>query len=256
MVGVAFGGDGLQGARRPGRRRRAPGRRARRRPDRRATASSRSTAASRLDGPSCHVPVHCRRSGPGREEWLVEFTLSPDGPREIAFRRACRRRRGKHGRRRRSAGWTCATRRTSRSRGRCSTRRCRGARARASASRAVPTRIATHGIVERTVSAVDGRLARRLRLGPRRLEVRRRRQAHQGAPRARLGDRADRRRRARALRLRQASFRVIGDVPGPELDEVAVGVVDVGRARVRAGRRTRARGRRGRLRAACATAPS
>jgi hypothetical protein len=40
-----------------------------------------------LDGPELSIPL-LPSVGRGRDEWLVEYTLGPAGPREIAFRRA------------------------------------------------------------------------------------------------------------------------------------------------------------------------
>ena len=78
-----------------------------------------------------------------------------------------------------------------------------------------------------------GRLHRRLALDQRRLEVRRSAARGHDPQAARPGHRPAR--RARPARAWTASGEVARHVPGPELDEVAVRVVDVGRARVLVG---------------------
>jgi hypothetical protein len=41
-----------------------------------------------LDGPEISVPFRSSPYGRGRDEWVAEYTSGPDGPREIAFRQA------------------------------------------------------------------------------------------------------------------------------------------------------------------------
>ena len=101
---------------------------------------------------------------------------------------------------------------------------------------AVLRRIGTHGTVERTVSEVDddsigasrAASARRVKFGGSGKWI-------DDPQAARRGDRADRRPHERERFDCMRPAQVAGDVPRPQLDEVVVGVVDVGRARVRAG---------------------
>jgi hypothetical protein len=69
LVGVAASGQGALGARI------APGRV--------VTVYGRATT----DGPELSLPL-TPSAGAGRHEWLAEVTLGPEGPREVAFRRA------------------------------------------------------------------------------------------------------------------------------------------------------------------------
>ena len=137
----------IDGSRRPGSRSRAAGELAARRPRGRrarapriAASSSASPASgsaalggrddarrrvtlygrSALDGPRSRSRS-CRRSGRGREEWLVEYTFGRDGPRELAFRRADAERRRQPVAETVGAARPARSRRTARSRSRCST---------------------------------------------------------------------------------------------------------------------------------------
>ena len=142
---------------------------------------------------------------------------------------------------RRSPGSTCATRRTSPAARPFIDSPSRGTLPAARASRrSGPDRHARRSS-RRSTSAVDDRSRGAVGVDQARPQVQPRRQEGQGPAPARRGD-GDRRRRAdrQAARLpaRGAvrSAQVVADVPGPELDEVAVRVVDVGGAGVRARR--------------------
>ena len=198
-------------------------------------AWSRSTAGSRSTA-TCRVPVPPSVAGNGREEWLVEYTFGRDGPREIAFRRIDA---VDHGDRSTETADAARPARSREPRGRAAAARHPAAVAAehppARRRRAAPDRHARHGRAHR----LRGRRRLDRRVGPRarRSEVRRRRASSSSSTSG-----SSRRPRGRAAPSATASTarpkvwpHVAGDVPGPELDEVVVGVVDVRRARVRAG---------------------
>ena len=214
--------------------RRAPGaahRRAARRRDGMFTLYGRAA----LDGAELSLPS-LPSIGHGREEWIVEYTFGRDGRRASSRSGTASRANGGNRSPRPSRGSTCATRRISRSPGRCSTSTWPLAAERGARGACAGGRIATTASSRRTVSDVDDDPAglsgsvsgRRGSSAPR--------QAHQRSTASSSRRPRDRRAvRARALRLDCQAWRWSRDVPGPELDEVAVGVVDVGRAGVRAG---------------------
>ncbi len=121
----------------------------------RRTREGLSTVYGRLalDGPELSLPL-LPSVGRGRNEWLVEYTYGPDGPRELAFRTATP---GKLGNRvtevvgrldlRDGANRAVA--------GALIELRAPWPRDVAARVRAVADRIVTHGIVERTVFDVD-----------------------------------------------------------------------------------------------------
>jgi hypothetical protein len=107
-----------------------------------------------LDGPEISVPFRASPYGRGRDEWVAEYTSGPDGPREIAFRQATPSGTGN------TVSETVARLDLRDPANLAIARPLFESKERWTAvggtgKQAVMDRIATHGVVERTVSEID-----------------------------------------------------------------------------------------------------
>jgi hypothetical protein len=107
-----------------------------------------------LDGPEISVPFRASPYGRGHDEWVAEYTSGSDGPREIAFRQATAGDAG------RTVTETVARLDLRDPANLAIARPLFESKQRWTAvggagKQAVMDRIATHGVVERTVSAID-----------------------------------------------------------------------------------------------------
>jgi hypothetical protein len=107
-----------------------------------------------LDGPEISVPFRSSPYGRGRDEWVAEYTSGPDGPREIAFRQASPSHAG-------ATVTETVARLDLRDPANLAIARAlfdskdRWTAVGGAGKQAVMDRIATHGVVERTVTRVE-----------------------------------------------------------------------------------------------------